>query len=364
MRTRSMRGGWKYRGTVIVATASAVVLLLGGCSGVGNKPAVSAQATAAASSTGPLAGGVKFLEAYQLLNTAYGQVGSSINDPAGTLTVVVPAVGRLRDAQVAFDSSVGRLPFPNSVRHDVQAMLTADKAATAALNAAAAVTTADALQPALTLVGSTGHAADVAEVKVGGMLDVVTDRPTKHLAPKGMPTVIANLDAQPIAVETLSGGASASYGPSGYVQAAANGFVAERSVTDLQLANTSVLTRTVISGTGSASAALICRSTAAGTAGGQEYMLGASVDGTLFIEYIDPLGGSRYLFTGSSNAAKSGASMDLRADCIGPYLTLYLNGKPQIQVYDSQLSRGNVGLFSAGPGAAVYSTLTASGNTK
>ena len=66
----------------------------------------------------------------------------------------------------------------------------------------------------------------------------------------------------------------------------------------------------------------------------------------------------------TTDTVKSGTSVKLRADCVGSYLTLYINGKPEIQVYDDQLASGNIGLELDGPGAAVYSTLTASGNTK
>ena len=137
-----------------------------------------------------------------------------------------------------------------------------------------------------------------------------------------------------------------------------------RAIKDVRLADTRIRATVVLVGksgaTGNSSAFVVCRSSATGTTSGDEYMLGYDVTGQTYIVYSD-LAGYHVLVQGTSAAVASGSSVDLRADCVGSYLTLSLNGVPVLQLFDDRLASGNVGLSTGGPGAAVYSTLTVSG---
>lgn len=366
-----------------LAAALMVVAALAACSSSTAGPVRSAVSSSAspnsspASSTpaappvspGPLAGGIEFLRAYQTLGDTNALPLNVINNPhSNGLVQVVPAARKLAAGERTFDAAVRATTVADSARIDVNTLLTGANSLIAALDQAGLATNLASLNARMSVVSSTGQAADAQEVKVGDDLGVFTDKPTSHLAAPALPVVIADLSARPISVEgTATYGAT--YVPTGYQQVSgARQSVAERATTSLKLTNTTVSTRVVVAGTpdnsgNAASALIICRSSGTGTTSGDEYQLGYNTLGGLFIAHVGPLG-IQHLISSSSSLAKSGASIDLRADCIGSYLTLYLNGTPMIQVYDDKLASGNVGLASGGPGATIYSTLSASGDTK
>lgn len=97
--------------------------------------------------------------------------------------------------------------------------------------------------------------------------------------------------------------------------------------------------------TGNGTTYLTCRSTGAGTSTGREYTFGVGTNGVWEIQYINA--GThqvKNLATDTSSAIHSGNDVTntIRADCIGDYLTLFANGTPIYQVYDSTLRRGRL----------------------
>ncbi len=330
-------------------------------------PATIPATTAPMAAASPLTGGVEYLHAFQTLQAARVHGFTVMNNPTSALADLISALGILHDAESAFGTAVKAIAIDHAMAPAVTAMLGLDSVQVADLAAAQSVTSLGAFSAAMTKASADAAQTDAAIFALGGELNVFTDSPTAHLAPGDLPVAIKDLAQQPISTETIPGGFSASYVPTGYQQAVPSGQLTERAVDDVRLGDTSIAATVVLVGKndakGNSSAFVICRSSATGTTSGDEYMLGYDVTGQTFIAYSDFFG-YHTLIQGTSMAASSGASVELRADCVGSYLTLSLNGKPVLQVFDDQLSGGNVGISTGGPGAAIYSTLTVSGTPK
>jgi hypothetical protein len=109
-----------------------------------------------------------------------------------------------------------------------------------------------------------------------------------------------------------------------------------------------------------------CRSNGTGTNTGDEYRLGIGSDGTYLIqlgnvqrdESSTPASGTSTVIHAGSEATNS-----IEGVCLGSYLTLIVNGKPIVQIYDASLRTGSVGVgasTSKGPGATVVTAFNAS----
>ncbi|HKR98428.1 MAG TPA: hypothetical protein VJU79_02830 [Candidatus Dormibacteraeota bacterium] len=292
----------------------------------------------AASKPAPLQGGVEYLDSSRKLNAELEPMFSDLQTKTDSADYDAAAadVRQIRTAIYNWDLKVRKLTIAQSARQKFNELLEADRDDIAALDEWGQSTNRYDFLAGQQKENTTGNAASQASAAVLEALDAQTLKPTRHMTPGGLPSVVKPSDSTEFPQQST---ARFHISPEGANQT-------RWAATARQLSLSTERVEADVSVDGNVEPGLLCLTSGSGSTPGASYSFTVSPARQAFVvQRID--GPSQYtvLYKGDSSAIKSGDAMNhLRVDCMDGYLTFSVNSKAIFQTYDTAETAGNAGV--------------------
>ncbi|MFN2582428.1 MAG: hypothetical protein ABR498_06780 [Candidatus Dormibacteria bacterium] len=328
-----------------------------------------------AASSGPLQGGVQLLtitrdyhnKGQNLINNRW-----SMDVMAMDLAASQKDAGAYSDLLKTFDSELRSITFPNSVSALVRSDESDDQNELSLLMKMTASASWPDYQALLTEQDAADRKALKDNIALESALDAASVSPSKHFG-DGLPAIIDDSLAAPGVFQTEMGqlvtGAhyAAQYQNGAFVINVDKDIYEVPAMAQPRTLTAASVAATVTSASG-VDAQLFCDMLETGSKPHHAYDVTVDTAAGFYnVAYDDFDSNSIDVLAGGSSAAirKNGGN-DLRLDCVGGYLTVFINGQPELQTYDTRLTSGSASVGavagSATGGEVVFTHFTLKGS--